>query len=616
MTLLEQSLAAKHDIYFEDGDTAPGAEWASFLQKVREKTEQVPGVARAFSVGRKEGYPGGWFTGLESVSGGWGNKVPEDPLLKVMRRLDQSALMRELQESEQKRLRSAGETGASSTERGGPSESSGGLADAGGKPPRQKRFWKRNGHSVGNLECVTGYPPLAEAAKRKECQATADQLFMEAADRMLALLPAGLSLAKVFSQKTKLGRTEKRQYAPELEFREERSAIWSVVIDGESFPVWDGDEACIAAAVLDLYRSGSPWQGVASHREGASASYGALEAALQLFELLLLSVKDLSALGTKNRAIPSPLAPLVKALGKPLGKSMSPKVFRGAIEAGLGLVAFCKGLNSPGGIKMALTVVSLLKYLPQLSLRLAQPRSWDDGKTSNKPQKSVGAERVEVATKEEGEGKDILKLDVGITKSDVGSAKSDLGNANSDVGTAKPDMGTAKSNLSTAKPDVGTAKPDVGTAELDLGTAKLDVGTANLDVGTANLDVGTANPDVGTANLDVGSAKLVVGAAKSDVGTARSNVGVPKSDVGFVETDVGAAKTEVNGQGKLFAQQGEEEKAAAAEEVAYKCLSVSLAQEMECQCLGEKLAATAVGLVFMEPEVREATLAGGSIFWW
>jgi hypothetical protein len=554
MTLLEQSLAAKHDIYFEDDDTEPGAEWASFLQKVREKTQQVPGVARAFSVGRKEGYPGGWSTDLESVSGGWGNKVPKDPLLTVMRRLDQSALMRELQEREQKRLGSAGETGASSRDRGGPSESNGGLADARG----QKRFWKRNGHSVGSLESVTAYPPLAEAAKRKECQATADQLFMEGADRMLALLPAGLSLAKVFLQKTKLGslglgRTEKRQYAPELAFREERSATWSVVIDGESFPVWDGDEACIAAAVLDLYRLGPPWQVVASHQKGPSASYGALEAALQLFKLLLLSLKGLSVLGTKNQAIPAPLAPMVKALGKALGKSMSPKVFRGAIEAGLVLVTFCKGLKSPEGMEQALTVVSLLKYLPQLSLRLAQTRSWDDGKASNKPQKSVGAERLELTAKEVGKGKDISKSDVGTAISDAGSAKSDLG---------------------TAKPDVGTVNSDVGTAESDVGTAK------------------------------------------SDVGTATSDVGVPKVDVGIVETDVGAAKTEVNGQGKLFAQQGEEEKAAAAEEVAYNYLSVSLAQETECQCLGEKLAATSVGLIFMEPEVREATLAGGSFFWW
>jgi hypothetical protein len=98
MTLLNQELAAEHGIYFEDCDTEPGTEWTSFLRKSQEKIQQEPWLALAFSVDYKEGYPGGWSTGSESVPAGPGAEVPEDPNLKVMRRLDQGALVKRLQE--------------------------------------------------------------------------------------------------------------------------------------------------------------------------------------------------------------------------------------------------------------------------------------------------------------------------------------------------------------------------------------------------------------------------------------------------------------------------------------------------------------------------------------
>jgi hypothetical protein len=98
--------------------------------------------------------------------------------------------------------------------------------------------------------------------------------------------------------------------------------------------------------------------------------------------------------------------------------------------------------------------------------------------------------------------------------------------------------------------------------------------------------------------------KAIVGTLNSDVGRGYTDVSPEKSvktDVGNVKMDVGASRMRV---------ENVEGKRAAADEVAYEYLEGALAFEPECRSLGEKLAVTAVWVVFSDPEIQSPTSAG------
>jgi hypothetical protein len=198
MTLLNQKAAAELDLYFEDSDLEPGSEWATFLQKLREKTQDAPGLTPAFSVGYRADYPGGWATALESVSGSMEDEPAKDPLLRVMRRLDQGALVKRVQEEEQTRSESAlGEAESTGVSTGGVEETGAneGEKRGGSKAVRTNRVWKICKNSVGDIGSVNTYPPLETAARMRRSVAP-DQLYTEAAGRMLALLGGELGTAE------------------------------------------------------------------------------------------------------------------------------------------------------------------------------------------------------------------------------------------------------------------------------------------------------------------------------------------------------------------------------------------------------------------------------------
>jgi hypothetical protein len=418
MMLLNQKAAAELDLYFEDSDLEPGSEWATFLQKLQEKTQNPPGLTPAFSVGYRAGYPGGWATALESVSGGVEDEPAKDPLLKVMRRLDQGALVKRLQGEERTRSESVLEEAESSGDPTGGAEETG-ANEVGvrgdSKAVHRDRVWKRCKNSVGDIGSVNTYPPLGKAARMRQSLAP-DQLYMEAANRMLALLLGGPGTAE-----NEGGIRQRMKDACEIEFQEERPTMWQVVIDGEEVNVWEGEKASIATAVLDLCGLPPPW------RIGDPATcYRTLEPALRLYHLLVVATKELVVARASNRAVPGPLAPLVKHLGRSTGKCLSPKVFRAAAEAGLALIVFCKGFTSLGGLEQALGVASLLRYSPQLSTRLVRP----PGKGA---QKDASGGESKAAVKGWAKGKAV-----------VGTTTSNSNTANSREGTARIDEESTK----------------------------------------------------------------------------------------------------------------------------------------------------------------------------
>jgi hypothetical protein len=205
-----------------------------------------------------------------------------------------------------------------------------------------------------------------------------------------------------------------------FEYREERPTMWQVAIDGEEVNVWQGEEAGIATAVLDLYALLPPWQ-----IEEPAICYRTLEAALRLYHLLVVATMKLVAAGASNWAVPGPLAPLVKHLGRSTGKCLSPKVFRAAAEAGLAIVVLCKGFTSVEGLEQAFGVVSLLRYSPQRSTRLVRPLGSGTGKGS---QKDVSGGELKAAVKDGAKGKAV-----------VGTSTSNPQTATSGGGTDKSD---------------------------------------------------------------------------------------------------------------------------------------------------------------------------------
>jgi hypothetical protein len=586
MTLLNQELAAKHGIYFEDCDTEPGTEWASFLRKSQDKIQQEPWLTLAFSIDYKEGYPGGWSTGSKSVPAGPGVEAPEDPLLKVMRRLDQGALVKRLREGASKdscpvedvevggcatevargrvgselpnvkgggmealikvggkdevRIEEGGGGSQAVGERGenempvverggniGPNEEEGVVGEAGasvldvqtgseensntswasvggikvtsdivesveeGEADRDERqhFWTRNEQeSVGDLDdgaLALGLTLAPTALVKMQLQSQADQLFARELRRLVHSIPAWLETA-----------VENLNGTSGLKLKYHREAIRSVVFIGELVDAWEGDEASVASCVLELYGVPSSWNVHSLPRpKGPVAHSEALEAALQLYTLILIATTGVWVIGADNRALPAPLVPLVKAVGKPLGKGMSPGFFRPAAEAAVALVELCKGSTSPRGVQRALGVITLLKHAPHLSRHLVKPQK--GGKA-----KAGGGSRL----------------------------------------------------------DGGDDKPK-GAAEK--------------------------------------KGKAIVGTSKTDVGREYTDVRPEKTDLGNVKTDMGDVKTDVSAE--RMRVEDVETKRAAADEAAYEYLEGALAFEQECQSLGEKLAVTAVWFVFNTP---------------
>jgi hypothetical protein len=557
MTLLNQELAAKFGIYFEDCDTDPGTEWASFMQKSQEEIQQKPWLALAFSVDYKEGYPGGWSTGSESAPAGPGaasrlqegaskvscpvedlevaggaTEVPrggdgyEEPIMegggmKVLIRVgDGNGVHVEEGSGSSLPFVEGGENEMPIVERGGniePIGEEGGVDEAGASVLAFRRGSKTNSifslASIGGIEFTAGFGESVgeEEADRDEQESVGnpdDEALPPSSSEATVLVKtqsesqADQLFASELSRllRSIVGWSEKAvdylDGMSQLKLQYHREAIWSVVFNGEVVDAWEGDEAIVASFVLELYGISFPWHIHTAPRFQRPVAHGeALDASVRLYSLVLIATKRVWVVGADNRELPAPLIFLVKALRKPLGRRMSPGFFRPAAEAALALVEFCKGSTSPGGMQRAVGVITLLKYAPQLSRRLVKPQKGSKGKARGGSQLDGGDDKRK---------------------------------------------GPAKK------------KP-----------------------------------------------KAIVGTSKSDVGQEYRDVSPEKTDVGNVKTDVGAARMRM---------EDVEGKRAAADEVAYEDLEGAF--EPECQSQSEKLAVTAVCVVFSDPEIQSLTSAG------
>lgn len=421
MTLLNQRLGREHDVYFDDCHVEPGAEWAAFFKKLHANAQQEPITAKSSSleVDYQEGLPGGWIGKVESVPDSAAQSATEDPLLKVIRRLDQGAEVRRLQRgecglskiqivggaSDMKvvskatlhgegfRVLTAGGLGVGSlTNVDEKDEAALGVSFAvdgtklteGTETGGQSGEIEEESKLDGRDDKEAGFPPPSATAAylENEKRSVASMVKPEAVNRFLMLLPGGLPVAGILArQESEAARKDKdasRSQAgkalPLVDFHFARE-VRKVAVNGEDLPLWEGDEATLAAAVIEAYGARPMWRvWDPSASKDVGASFPVLEAALELFELLVVGARRIWVLGGNNRVIPGPLVPLVRALGKSLRKSMSPVVFWHAATVGAELIDFCGKIQSIYGIEQVLTVLSGLKYIPALGSRLVKPQ--------------------------------------------------------------------------------------------------------------------------------------------------------------------------------------------------------------------------------------------------